>query len=139
MSNTLLPCPFCGGENPYIDGYEHSAGLRWRVVCLGCMGMVDPGTTQQKYRAIEAWNRRAEPENKPLTLEELRQMDGEPVWVVTLDGTDEPRWGIVTSAEKHGTYLLCALNGVATADYADFDSYNDTWVAYRHKPKEETP
>jgi ribosome-binding protein aMBF1 (putative translation factor) len=60
MSNTLLPCPFCGGENICVDGYEHGAGLRWRIVCLDCMGMVDPGTIQQKYRAIEAWNRRVD-------------------------------------------------------------------------------
>ena len=56
----LRECPFCGGENIYVDGYEHGAGLRWRIVCLGCMGMVDPGTIQQKYRAIEAWNLRAD-------------------------------------------------------------------------------
>jgi len=47
----LKPCPFCGCENIYIDGYKHGAGLRWRVMCLDCMGMVDPGTIQQKYRA----------------------------------------------------------------------------------------
>ena len=38
-----------------------------------------------------AWNRRAAGA-KPLTLDELKQMVGEPVWVVTLDGTDDPRW-----------------------------------------------
>lgn len=35
------------------------------------MAMVDDGTVQQKYRAIEAWNRRAQPANEPLTLEQL--------------------------------------------------------------------
>lgn len=58
----LKPCPFCGDVNIYVDGYEHGAGLRWRVVCLSCMGMVDPGIFQQKYRAIEAWNRRTKEE-----------------------------------------------------------------------------
>ena len=75
------------------------------------------------------------PENEPLTLDELRQMDGEPVWVVTLDGTDEPRWEIVVSAGEHGIDLICVLNGVETRDYADFDLYNDTWLAYRAKPE----
>lgn len=56
----IKACPFCGGNNIYVDGYEHDAGVRWRVVCLDCMGMVDPGTIQQKYRAIEAWNSRSE-------------------------------------------------------------------------------
>ncbi len=56
--NKLKPCPFCGSEHIYVDGYEHGAGQRWRVVCLDCMAMVDKGTIQLKYRAIEAWNRR---------------------------------------------------------------------------------
>jgi Lar family restriction alleviation protein len=56
----LKHCPFCGGENIYIDGYETPVGTRWRVVCLDCMATVDPGWIQQKYRAIEAWNRRAD-------------------------------------------------------------------------------
>lgn len=60
MSETLLPCPFCGGINLYLDGYEHGSGLRWCVTCLDCMAKVDPGTIQQKYRAIAAWNRRAD-------------------------------------------------------------------------------
>ena len=64
-------------------------------------------------------------------------MEGEPVWIVTLDGTDEPRWEIVVSAGKCGVDLICVLNGVETRDYADFDLYNDTWLAYRNKPKEE--
>lgn len=56
----LKPCPFCGGENIFVDGYEHDAGIRWRVLCLDCMATVDDGTIHQKYRAIEAWNRRIE-------------------------------------------------------------------------------
>lgn len=65
--NEMKPCPFCGGKNIFVDGYDHAAGKRWRAICLDCMATVDPGTMQQKYRAIEEWNRRAEPENKPLT------------------------------------------------------------------------
>lgn len=34
------------------------------------------------------------PPNDPLTLEELREMDGDPVWVVELNGYP-PRWGLV--------------------------------------------
>ena len=56
----LKKCPFCGGSNIYVDGYDHDAGKRWRVVCLDCMATVDDGCIQQKYRAIEAWNRRAD-------------------------------------------------------------------------------
>ena len=149
MSNTLLPCPFCGGEQAikarYI-GYG-SLGLgshdEYRVVCKECRASSDEYKSEAK--AIAAWNRRADHirdatkmvSNAPLTLDELRQMDGEPIWVVTLDGTDEPRREMVVFAGKYGIDLICVLNGVETSDYADFDLYNDTWLAYRNKPVKE--
>ncbi len=62
MTKDLKPCPFCGSTDIYVDGYEHGAGLRWRVVCLNCMAMVDRGTWQQNYKAIDAWNTRVKEE-----------------------------------------------------------------------------
>lgn len=37
--------------------------------------------------------------NAPLTLDELREMDGEPVWVVELNGYP-PHWGLVYWCRK---------------------------------------
>ena len=59
--------------------------------------------------------------NEPLTLDELRQMNGEPVWCVSL-GAKLSRgdgWYI-------GVNNWC-LNG-----------YGKTWLAYRQKPEEGT-
>ena len=54
------PCPFCGGENIYLDKYVHHPGAdRYRVICCDCMAKVDSGTWQHEARAIEAWNTRA--------------------------------------------------------------------------------
>ena len=122
-------CPFCGG-----------VGILWSVTQCESVYVVcqDCGTRtidcKHAATAIAVWNRRAGLENKPLTLDELKQMDGEPIWVVTLEGTDEPRWEIVVFAGKRGIDLICVLNGVETRDYADFDLYNYTWLAYRNKP-----
>ena len=35
------------------------------------------------------------PPNEPLTLDELREMDGEPVWIANSDALEYGRWGIV--------------------------------------------
>ena len=135
MMDNLLPCPFCGGEATISDGGYSGEKFLARCRELSCPAA--SGFIRKTHdEAIAAWNRRAELENKPLTLDELKQMDGEPIWVVTLDGTDEPRWEIVVSAGKCGIDLICVLNGVETRDYADFDLYNYTWLAYRNKPKE---
>lgn len=61
MNDELLPCPFCGGADVVVDRYEHHEGeWRYRVVCTGCMAMVDSGFWQFKGHAVEAWNRRHE-------------------------------------------------------------------------------
>ena len=77
----------------------------------------------------------AQPANEPLTLEQLKQMDGEPVWV---------------SAEENGHYDYCGAykygfcailrttitHPCATSVYGirySFEDYGKTWLAYAHK------
>lgn len=69
------------------------------------------------------------PPNDPLTLEELREMDGEPVWICDPDGSDG-MWALVDLE-----YELCRT---AKGGIAIFDTYGKTWLAYRRKPEEET-
>lgn len=66
--------------------------------------------------------------NDPLTLEQLREMDGEPVW---LSGA---------ALNKYDVY-----RGECPSGWADFywgplsfGSYGKTWQAYRRKPEEGT-
>lgn len=85
-----------------------------------------------KYFAdqIEAMPTIVPPPNGPLTMEELREMDGEPVWV---------QYG-----QYDGEWLIVAWNiydAISYARKAPFKlsvySYGDTWIAYRRKPEEE--
>lgn len=82
--------------------------------------------------AIEALREKAEQENpKPLTLDELREMDGEPVWivengetkcgVVNLEGNCFEKEPVITLANGN-FYLLKEYNG-------------KTWPAYRTRPE----
>lgn len=68
--------------------------------------------------------------NEPLTLDELRQMNVEPVWFVH---------------EEHGRWrIMDVIRGAAREEFILFDGelsdwmadYGKTWLAYRHKPKE---
>lgn len=75
-------------------------------------------------------------EERPLTLTELRQMDGEPVWTVTSGVEGSGRWEIFeTSNEK---YLRLCNPEDETYD-AEADSYGKTWIAYRYKPLAAAP
>lgn len=51
------------------------------------------------------------PPNEPLTLEELRQMDGEPVWV-----TPTGFWALVISKRGQRVQLMCSDGEIVWAD-----------------------
>ena len=64
------------------------------------------------------------PPNEALTLNELRKMDGEPVFVKWTDNRILPRWYIV---------------GCYEWNLMDFDAFEDygKWLAYRRPPEGE--
>lgn len=73
--------------------------------------------------------------NDPLTLEELRKMIGEPLWVVPLG--KEPDW--------KPCWVICMEDYIlvhsTTSESRGFilrrnENYGKTWLAYRHKPSE---
>ena len=57
--NELDPCPFCGSEEIVFVQYEREVGLRWKVVCCGCMAQIDPGYAQAMHQVADLWNGRA--------------------------------------------------------------------------------
>ena len=67
---------------------------------------------------------------EPLTLDELRKMEGQPVYIV--ENTEY--WAIVNSFDQAGVYLLSYGN---PDDYGYFGLYGKTWLAYRQKPEED--
>ena len=62
--------------------------------------------------------------NEPLTLDELRKMDGEPVWVQSPGVPEYGRWAIVEGVGENCLFLR--------DDFTCHD-YGKTWLAYRHK------
>lgn len=69
----------------------------------------------------------APPPNDPITLSELREMGGMPVWVVPVDGKYSPKWMIVDTETE-----VCRNPDRSTAM---FETIGETWNAYRRKPK----
>ena len=67
--------------------------------------------------------------NKALTLDELRQMDGEPVWVQSPGVPEYGRWAIVEGVGENCLFLH--------DDFTCHD-YGKTWLAYLQKPEEGT-
>lgn len=80
--------------------------------------------------AISALRAQQEAEkNEPLTLDELREMDGEPVWVDCIDSKGYGCWMLVDVPNE------CLNNRVYCAVFED---YGESWLAYRRKLEEGT-
>ena len=81
--------------------------------------------------AIAAWNRRTQPENKPLTLDELKQMDGEPVWITGIE-----KWGVLGQRQVAGDWHNQRRVIGFAYGWEWFDDVLRGRSAYRSKPKE---
>lgn len=66
-----------------------------------------------------------EPPNDPLTLEQLREMVGEPIYIVDFEHPEASGWEI---CEETHTDAWSNCDNVA--------AYGKTWLAYRRRPEE---
>lgn len=72
------------------------------------------------------------PPNDPLTLEELREMDGEPVWVEAMVSL-ETEWCIVKYDHQMKRIRFWGADG----GWYDSYDYGGRIIAYRRRPEEE--
>lgn len=105
----LRPCPFCGSrELRYmmlnVSKIKVMVGLKCQK-CLTCgPGECGKDREEAETKAAEAWNRRAEPENRVLTLEELEAhckggADAAPVWIEFYFNPGLGRWVLVCAPD----------------------------------------
>lgn len=66
--------------------------------------------------------------NRPLTLEQLRKMDGEPIWIDRLK-----RWGIVDCKDQ--SVYVNGYGDIAIETFGDdVSDFENTLVAYAYQP-----
>lgn len=142
----LKPCPICEGRfQPFVDNYGKYAAYctecgMYFGVALECGVELHDGWKAQfknEKALTDALNRRAQPAqpaNKPLTLEELRGMDGEPVWIVA-----HPDWGHWEMSEDAADYFEDRDEDFYGMTYNDpagrYGLHALGWLAYRRKPE----
>lgn len=69
--------------------------------------------------------------NEALTLEQLREMDGQPAWIVPVNDKDwEPHWAVM----KHRRFFANSKTERGKMYFLYEDSYGDRWLAYAYSP-----
>lgn len=125
----LKACPHCGSTNVGISPYDGAK----TVVCMNCLCMSAAYRGENaEANAAAAWNRRAALENKVLTLEQLRKMDGEPVYCIgkTRFDTNFEGWKVLYKCNSSPAVIRFT-------DNTDFrvERYGEQFLAYARKPE----
>ena len=76
------------------------------------------------------------PPNEPLTSDELREMDGQPVYVVPENEYSELGGWCVISADDSDDYSCALVPGTDCWRWM-FEAYGEQWLAYRRPPEGE--
>lgn len=71
--------------------------------------------------------------NDPLTLEDLREMDGEPVWVVVQNAYESFTMCALVKVAEEGIWLTNNLGGRSECRFGD--PFEDGITIYRYKPE----
>lgn len=76
------------------------------------------------------------PPNEVLTIERLREMDGEPVYVVPANEYSElGKWCVISIGDSDD-YSCALVPGVEYWSWK-FEGYGEQWLAYRRPPEGE--
>ena len=146
----LKPCPFCGQtpkmeESARFPRYGKDKGKRiigYTVVCQNMYCILhneDNWYRRSGKEACEAWNHRAEPENRVLTLEKLAEMaykdDWEFVWLEYQSVPNFLTHGCPSNANESRVCFLTP--GMDYEFFYPVNDYNKTWRCWPRKPTPE--
>lgn len=103
--------------------------------------ITDPAYAIAASMALDALKREAA-DNDPLTIEELRGMDGEPVWTVGVSCTPDGSWAMWDIIERVDDDGIDFGYSTESKEWWDYNLRNKdgtlcgcAWLAYRRKPE----
>lgn len=109
---------------------DRTRAIAWFEKQSKCLAI--PGAAKMFGLAAELLNA-MDAENEPLTLEQLRETDGKPVWI---DGEYPNGWRICYGKrprKRRGREVINFGNGVLQFE----DEYGKTWLAYRRPSRKD--
>lgn len=125
-------CPYCGAETRLN---ENNKGIYW-YECREC-NATGP-TEKTREAALSAALHRAEPEMRPLTLEELKEhcknQDAQPLWVEYKESPEISRWILANAPDD-------VMDSTLTSRWIEIENiavaYLRKWRCWLRKPTAE--
>ena len=126
LCDCMMDGPICPVALAYCFAIQ-AVHMRGRLKKYEDIFFTEDGTERITLKDLQAMA--ALPSNEPLTLEELREMDGEPVFIIPTRGSG----GFCTWMLVDTKYDLCReVHG----EMAVFENCGKTWLAYRCRLEE---
>lgn len=145
----LKPCPFCGQtpkmeESARFQRYGKDEGERIKGYTVVCQTMYcilhneDNWYRRSAKEASEEWNHRAEPEMRPLTLEEIyAKIDDEDWNVVWIEGPDSQKAEPMCPYYKEENKIVFCAPPFVRVWEETISRYGKSWRCWPRKPTQE--
>ena len=145
----LKPCPFCGQtpkmeESARFQRYGKDEGKRIKGYTVVCQTMYcilhneDNWYRRSAKEASEEWNHRAEPEMRPLTLEEIyAKIDDEDWNVVWIEGPDSQKAEPMCPYYKEENKIVFCAPPFVRVWEETISRYGKSWRCWPRKPTPE--
>ena len=123
-------CPHCHDYHEFREDFGERTFSENYIFCRRCGARNGTGNAPALTQP-----------NEPLTLEQLREMNGEPVWVTSARerGNIPSRWvlfaGVSKSKRNSDVFVFATTGGIGQGYEAV--NYGKTWNAYRRPPEGE--
>lgn len=133
----LKPCPFCGRKGIF---QPRSNNCYYVACACGCSLNYVAGYKTQNM-AIEAWNTRIRElltDPIPLTLQQLKERDGQPVWVEYINDLKDQhlnKWVMYSYYQE--LCITVRKDGIEGKFSLYRKNYSKTWLAYDHEPRKD--
>ena len=108
------------------DGGDHTIEIRFCPICGRPL-------TEEAWAELE--RRLTVPPNDPIPLEELREMDGEPVFCFSKRAEEDSAYGIACIRDDV-PYVRTIQNKGTSSRFFYLTTYGTAWLAYHRKPEE---
>lgn len=137
--NETPKCPYCGAEMKLVDSFISTETIRnqmaYRYSCKECKSLSPREITPEE--ALSAALHRAEPEMRPLTLEEVQKhceegVGATPLWMEFIGHDDLSRWMVACIPD-----IVFEAGNIKLHMDAFGHRYNTMWRCWPRKPTPE--